>query len=128
MIVVTVIGVLAAIAYPGYQNQVRKARRADAIVAITQIQQAQERWRANNVSYADQAALTAAPPAGLGLGAQSPDGYYDLTVSGASGIGYTLTATAVAGKSQSEDSPCATLTAAVSNGVGTHTPVACWSR
>jgi type IV pilus assembly protein PilE len=128
MLVIAVIGVLAAIAYPSYMDQARKARRTDAIVAMTQIQQAQERWRANNPSYADQTALTASPPAGLGLAAQSPHGYYALALSGASGTGYTLTATAVIGKAQGGDTACSALTVIVSNGVGTATPSECWSQ
>jgi type IV pilus assembly protein PilE len=131
MIVVVVIGVLATIAYPGYQDQARRARRADAIVAITQIQQAQERWRANHPAYADQAALTRAPtatPPGLGLSAGSPQGYYSLGITGTSGSGYTLTATAVAGGSQSGDAGCTVLTVTVANGAALNQPAACWSR
>ncbi|MBA3588771.1 type IV pilin protein [Methylibium sp.] len=129
MIVVTVIGVLAAIAYPSYMDQARRGRRADAIVAMTQVQQAQERWRASKSSYATS--LTAAPtatPPGLGLSGESPRGYYGLNVSGVSGTGYTLTATSVAGKSQTGDAGCTVLTLTVAAGVGTHTPVECWSR
>ncbi|MBA3597808.1 MAG: prepilin-type N-terminal cleavage/methylation domain-containing protein [Methylibium sp.] len=129
MLVVTVIGVLAAIAYPSYMDQARRGRRADAIVAMTQVQQAQERWRGSNSSYATS--LTATPtdtPPGLGLPGESPRGYYGLNVSGVSGTGYTLTATAAAGKGQSGDTGCTVLTIAVAAGVGTHTPVECWSR
>lgn len=131
MLVVAVIGVLALIAYPSYQDQAHRARRADAVVATAQIQQAQERWRANHTTYADQTALTAAPtatPPGLGLAAQSPSGYYALAVSGATGTGYTLTATAVAGRAQSGDTGCTVLTVTVLNGAATSTPVGCWSR
>lgn len=128
MIVVAVIGLLAAIAYPSYQAQLRKGRRADAITAMTQIQQAQERWRGSHTSYADQAALTAAPPAGLGLAATSEKGYYAFAISDATGTGYKLTATAVAGKSQSGDTGCTVLTVTVANGAGVQTPAACWVR
>lgn len=128
MIVVAVIGLLAAIAYPSFQAQALKGRRADAVTAMAQIQQAQERWRASHTSYADQTEMTAAPPAGLGLAATSPKGYYSLAVSDATGSGYKLTATAVAGKSQSGDAGCTALTVTVAGGSSTETPAACWAR
>ena len=65
MIVVAVVAILAAVALPSFMDSIRKGRRSDAFAAISQVQQAQERWRANHASYADQ--LSTAPPDGSNL-------------------------------------------------------------
>lgn len=126
MVVVAVVAILATVAYPSYLDQVRKGRRADAVVALSQVQQAQERWRANQPSYT--AALATAAPDGLGLPPASSHGYYTLAIEGASATGYTVTATATDGTSQASDTGCQTLSIAVTNGSGVHTPAACWSQ
>ena len=126
MIVVVIVAVIAAVALPNYFGSVRKSRRADAITALNQIAQAQERWRANNVSYTT--VLTSA-----GLNVPNPSsGYYTLAASAASGTGYTATATAAG--VQLKDTQCTSLTLAMAAGTITYTatPVAnsnmCWSR
>jgi len=99
MIVVAVIGILAAVAYPSFQESVRKAKRADAKEALLRIQLAQEKFRANNPTYA--ASLTNAPdaadPANRGLGflsTASVKGYYNLAIVGApTATSFTATAT-----------------------------------
>jgi type IV pilus assembly protein PilE len=137
MIAVAVIGILAAIALPSYNSQIRKSRRADAVASISAVQQAEERWRANNTTYTTN--LTTASPSGLGLSSTSAGGYYTLSLSATVlastplstvplSTSYTITATAVSGKSQANDTNCTTLTSTITNGAGTNTPTACWSR
>jgi type IV pilus assembly protein PilE len=127
MIALAIAGILASIAFPSYQSYIRKARRSDAVNSVVQIQQAQERFRANNASYTT--AITTASPNGLGLSsATSKEGYYTMAVSSASGTGYTLTATAIAGTSQASDSGCTTLTVTVTAGSAANTPADCWSK
>ena len=112
LVAVAIMGIIAAIAYPSFMDSVRKSRRADAFTALNAVQQAQERWRANNASYASALANTATgtdPPNGLGLTATSASGYYGITLSGASGTGYTVLATAVTGTSQAADANCVRL-------------------
>lgn len=121
MITLVVVSVLAAIAFPSYQSSVRKARRSDAFDAAVAVQQAQERFRSNNTSYGTT--LTA-----ISQSATSKGGYYTASLSGASGTGYTLTLTAVTGKSQASDSGCTAMTVTVSNGSPAYTPATCWSR
>lgn len=129
VIAVAVVGILASIAYPSYLNQIRKSRRSDAVAALSEVQQAQERWRANNTTYAGSAELpTTAPPAGLGVIGTSKGGYYTMVLSANSATGYTLTATAVSGKSQAGDTGCSTLTVTVENGTARNEPPSCWSR
>lgn len=124
MITVAIIGILASVAYPSYMDQVRKSRRSDAIASISIIQQAQERWRANNPQYAPNIAT-------LGITSPTPGGYYTLAVStstGTAGTSYTVTATAVTGKSQAQDSGCTPLTVTVTGGNATNTQPTCWSK
>jgi type IV pilus assembly protein PilE len=124
MIVVAIAGILAAVAYPSFMDQVRKARRADAIDVVSRVQQAQERWRANNPAYAALATL--------GIAAASPGGYYTIAstpgANAAAANSYTVTATAVAGKSQAGDTGCTPLTLTVAGGTPTYTPASCWKR
>jgi type IV pilus assembly protein PilE len=102
------------------------------------VQQAQERWRSNNSSYAANAALATAHPAGLGLASNgvlplpTEKGYYTVAISGESATGYTVTATAVTGTSQVKDTGCTALSMVVVNGnvdgsTG-YTPPGCWSK
>lgn len=118
MIVVVVIALLAAVALPSYLDSVRKGRRATAFEAVTQIQQAQERWRANNPSFASGIASSAGRFTGLtGSGATSyttANGYYEISLSGASATGYTILATAKG--SQAKDTACRRMQVQVTGG------------
>ena len=119
MIAVVVVAILAAIAIPSYLDSVRKSRRSDAYTALTAVQQAQERWRANNPSYATNAQLSLgvnASPAGLGVNAATANGYYNVGISLPSNAGYTTTAVAVTGKSQANDGNCVRLQIRVADG------------
>ncbi|WP_342130630.1 type IV pilin protein [Hydrogenophaga sp. OTU3427] len=100
MVVVAVIGILAAIAYPNYTEHVRRGRRSDAMVALSAVLQAQERWRANTLTYAAQLQ-------DLGLRSTSLDGHYALALNGASRNSYTATATAVG--VQASDTACSSM-------------------
>lgn len=141
MITIALIGILAAIAYPSYQDSILKSRRADAHGAIFAVQQAQERLRGDCKFYAQSIAASNACNASAALSTvwvnglisdgggnwTSPDGYYNVALSAASGNAYTITATAV-GK-QANDSTCPTITLAVStsNSKGARGPSEdCW--
>ena len=134
MIVITILAILAAVAYPSYLNSIRKARRADAMAAISAIQLAQEKLRASCRFYAQglAAAENCGASAGdstIDAGATSPDGRYAIALSGASGTGYTVTATGQGdqAKDKAGGTTC-TLVLAVSaaNPDGLKTPAACW--
>jgi type IV pilus assembly protein PilE len=113
MIVAVVLALLAAVALPSFLDSLRKSRRAEAFTALSAVQQAQERWRSNNAAYSSN--LTEAPdapppdPRGLGLPATTTGGLYTVALSGTSATGYTVSAVAVAGKSQAADTACSTL-------------------
>lgn len=112
MIAVVVVAILASIAYPSFMGAIRKSRRAEAISALNQVQQAQERFRANNASYADQ--LSTAPPDGLGLNATTD--YYTIALSDVGAAGYTVTASARSGTTQAGDSACQKLVLTLTGG------------
>lgn len=98
LVVMAIVAVLAAIALPTFTESVRKARRADAVMLLTGIQQSQERFRANNASYASTLEqLTGAP--------RQTD-HYVGSISGAGAAGYTVTATARSNSPQSSDTAC----------------------
>ena len=85
MIVVAIIGILATIAYPSYIAFVEKSRRGDAIATLADYRIAQEKWRANNISYA-------ASTGALSLDSTSRDAYYDMTIVSAGTTSYSVTA------------------------------------
>jgi type IV pilus assembly protein PilE len=141
MAVVVIVAILAAIAYPAFMAQIRKSRRAEAVSMTALIQQAQERWRANQPTYATR--LMTAPATDCDTAAEqvtnsclniaaAGGARYNYLLSLNTATAYTLTATAIAGTSQAVDSQsgtdCSTLTVTVTNGNGARTPVACWSN
>ncbi len=91
MIVVAVIGILAAIAYPSYTDYVTRSKRSDAKAALLQAQLAQEKWRANHITYGTLSEI--------GVSDTSPDGYYTIAISDTPALNatnYKVTATPLA--------------------------------
>lgn len=127
MITVAIIALLAAIAYPSYMDSIRKSRRADAMDAVLYVQQLQEKYRANNPDFGSLTEI--GYPNGGVPPVYSTDGYYTITTTGPSNAtAYTVTAAAVAGKSQAADTGCTSLTLTVSaaNPKGVKAPATCW--
>ena len=52
LIVVTIVAILYSVALPSWNSQVQKARRADARNTLMLVQVEQEKYRADNGSYA----------------------------------------------------------------------------
>lgn len=106
MVAVSIAAVLASLGYPSFADQLRKARRVDALVRLMQVQQAQERWRANNSSYASLASLN--------LASQPVDAIYRLSMLDARADGYVVQAEAQG--AQARDTQCRFLQVAVTGG------------
>ncbi len=116
MIVVAIIGIIASIAYPSYNEYVLRAKRGDGKAAIHSAQLAQEKYRANNISYL----VVSSTP--------SNDSYYDYDVNTTSATGYTITATPTF-----TDSTCGNLVLTVSGGTETKSASSgslaeCWNK
>lgn len=138
MIAIAILGIVGSLAYPSFMGSIRKGRRAEAFAALSAVQQAQERWRANNASYATD--LSAAPPAGLGIAATTGGGLYSISLDNVSATGYDAVATPVSGTTQVNDGNCAKLGVRMSNGnlsyggassagaVSFAATSACWNR
>ena len=120
MIVVVIIGILASIAYPSYQDYVIRAKRADGKAALLKVQLAQEKYRANNISYGSLAQL--------GLADTSPDGYYFIAIPSRGTTTYTATATPVL---PFTDSKCGALVidqTGKKTVTGSDTDANCWNK
>lgn len=107
LVVMAIIAILTAVALPSYQSSIRKSRRSDAFIALSNTQLAQEKWRANNTTYGTLP--------NLGLPSTTEKGYYNIAAADITATGYTLTARAPAGSSQTADTECLPLTVTVSN-------------
>jgi type IV pilus assembly protein PilE len=108
IIVVVIIGILAAIAFPSYMKSVRKGNRTDAYTVMTRVAGNLERFFAVNSTYGATLAELGLP---IILGkAYSDNQHYVVTVvAGATGdlaTSYKITATAVAGDTQANDTGC----------------------
>jgi type IV pilus assembly protein PilE len=123
MIVVMIIGVLMGIGLPSYRDYVLRSHRTDAQSSLIDIAARQERFVAQQNTYA----ALISPANGLNMGrTTSAEGYYDLTVAACGGgtiaTCYVITATATG--SQAADTECATINY---DSVGAKGPTAaCW--
>jgi type IV pilus assembly protein PilE len=112
MVTVAVVAIIAATALPSYRQYIRRANRVDATGALLRLAGNQERFYLQNNTYATQAQMGTAPPAGLGLEA-TERGFYVLSMAPAAAgyaSGYTATATVATGGSQHDDDECVSFT------------------
>lgn len=118
MIVVAIIGILSAIAYPSYQEYVLRGYRSEGQAFLNDAAARQERYYAQNNTYADTAAK-------LGYANNnSSSSKYTLAISNVSATTYTLTATPAR-----TDSKCGNLTlnqAGTKGESGSGTLADCW--
>lgn len=95
LVAVGIAAVLSTIAYPSFENHLLRARRVDGLSAVLAAQLAQERLRANRLSYGTLAEI--------GVPETSPAGNYRLAATG-DALGFEITATAIG--RQARDGEC----------------------
>ena len=123
MIVVMIVAILLGLAYPSYIKYVRKSNRGEAQQLLLNWAINQEIWRSNNSTYAGIGDIPAP------CSADGADCNYTFAPSDLGANSFTLTATAVDGNDQENDTArdesisCAVLTL---NQTGIKQPPACW--
>lgn len=133
VVVMIIVGVLAAIAIPTYRQYVLRSQRSDAKDALLALATAQEKFYLQCNTYAT--AIAAANNCGAGQvqgAAASKNGWYTLAIVGGNATSYTVSATAVAGEKQFEDTACRSFSVtdrgirtALDDGGGDNTAT-CW--
>ncbi|MGI9342331.1 MAG: type IV pilin protein [Gammaproteobacteria bacterium] len=111
MVVVLLMSIIMGIGIPSYRQYTQRAARADATAALLRLAAAQERWYLQNGTYATNAQLQAPPPGGLGFtGAKTERQFYDLQITAANALAFTVQATPAAGQPQITDADCQAFT------------------
>jgi type IV pilus assembly protein PilE len=87
LIVVTIVAILASIALPSWDSQVKKSRRADARNALMSVQVEQEKYRADNGSYASSMSAL-----GLGTYNSTSRDYYNVSIVSSSATAFVASA------------------------------------
>lgn len=87
MIVVAIVGIIASVAYPSYTRYIERAQITDGTGGLTEAAQRMERCFTANMTYA-----------GCNIPANSPEGFYSITVTSADNNSFLLTATRQAGR------------------------------
>jgi type IV pilus assembly protein PilE len=110
LVVIAVLGTLAAIAVPSYRRYLIRSQRSEAKIALMQVQTAQEKFYLQNNTYTNS--ITGGPGVGLGMGAVSETGKYDIAITTfpADGQSYVATASPRVGGGQTDDAICASFT------------------
>ena len=110
MVVVLLLSIIMGLSIPGYRQYVQRANRTDATSDLLRLAAGQERFYLQNGTYATNAQLAAAPPAGLGFtGGKSKRGYYNMAITVANATRFTATATADGAEKQKDDYKCKTF-------------------
>ena len=114
VVVMIIIGILAAVAIPSYRAYVIRSQRSDAKDALLALVTQQEKHYLQCNRYADAiAAATDCAANELQGVATSKNGWYQLATDANDAnpaLGFTSTATAVAGGNQFQDEACRTFT------------------
>lgn len=134
MVTVAIVAILAAIAIPSYSSYVRKTHRADAKAAVMTIATAMEKYLLQNNTYT----TTLTELSGLGeidrANGLSSNGMYALQITASTATApWQVSATAVAGTPQAEDTECRTFvyrvdgTQSATSASNVDTTATCWN-
>jgi type IV pilus assembly protein PilE len=101
LVVLGIIAILASFAYPSYREYVMRAKRSEAHNLLLDVANRQERYYANNNTYAPDLATL-----GFTVPLKSEHNYYriNMNVPGGGGAAYSLVATAI--NEQAADTHC----------------------
>jgi type IV pilus assembly protein PilE len=113
VVVVMIVGILAAVAIPSYRSYVIRSQRSDAKDAVLALATQQEKHYLQCNQYAGIIDAATDCAAGELQGADtSKNGWYDLDTDPAVDptLGFTATATAIAGENQFQDTECRSFT------------------
>lgn len=126
MIVVLIVGIISVIAVPSYMDMIRSSNRADAKAVLNDVAHRLQRCFTTYSAYNSGDCAVAGSITG-GNSVDSEKSYY--TVTGVlAAASFDLTALPVAGKTQSKDSECLSLTldeAGTRGATGSNT-AECW--
>ena len=103
MVVVAIVAILASVALPAWNSQVQKSRRADARNTLILVRVEQEKYRADNGSYASSMSAL-----GLGIYNSTSRDYYNVSIVSSSATAFVASAAPNANGGQSGDS-CGTF-------------------
>tara|TARA_E500000178_G_C16645393_1_gene583889 strand:+ start:143 stop:556 length:414 start_codon:yes stop_codon:yes gene_type:complete len=103
MVVVAIVAILASVALPTWNSQVQKSRRADARNTLILVRVEQEKYRADNGSYASSMSAL-----GLGIYNSTSRDYYNVSIVSSSATAFVASAAPNANGGQSGDS-CGTF-------------------
>ena len=123
LIVVAIVSVLASVVLPTWNSQVQKARRADARNTLMFVQVEQEKYRADNGSYASSKSAL-----GLSTYKSTSRNYYNVSIVSSSAIAFVASAAPNINGGQNSDS-CGTFAINQSgpDGSGSYASLAdCW--
>jgi len=135
VVVIMIVGILAAVAIPSYRNYVIRSQRSDAKDALLALATQQEKHYLQCNRYADDiAAATDCAADEVQGAALSKNGWYELDTDQAADptLGFTATATAVAGENQFQDTACRVFTVdqagvrTAENDGGSDNTAECW--
>ncbi len=114
MITVVIVSILLAIAVPNYSESVRKSTRSVARTHLLDIANRQQEFFYNNKTFANDLTGLGYAAATIGIGkdgeigaAGAGDAAYNLSVTAADAISYSLSAVPV--NAQAKDTPCGTF-------------------
>jgi type IV pilus assembly protein PilE len=110
VVVMIIVGILAAVALPSYRKYVIRSQRSDAKDALLALATQQEKHYLQCNTYAGTIGAATNCAGGQLLGtATSKNGWYQLAIPASSALAYTVTATAIAGQNQFQDTECRTF-------------------